>query len=368
MQPALEALGFETDIRSDLDKPEEFRSAVRQFLLQRKADAGDIVLVLYSGHGMQLEGSTYFLGKNYRTVTEPQAAAFGHAFSADDLVKELEKAPPYARIVVIDACRVNAFTAQGQRGGVSLRQNYPNTVVLFSNEPGKTVPARAATSLRSPFIEALIYALGNANSGIEEIFDMARKATIELSPTQMPQMIKSLEVDGELLAAKAPRVRSNRAAELVNQAKPLYADRSWEQYREVFLQAKAVTNDPNLIARINNEILWVKEVEEAESASDKNDFGGEAAHWDRAFGFFPVRTWTVEKAALARLKGDRDEEAIPLLSRLSFAKDDGIASRARLMLASLVKNEPKLNELVTQARTEAPLPSRAEFELVEVKP
>ena len=116
------------------------------------------------------------------------------------------------------------------------------------------------------------------------------------------------------------------------------------------------------------EILWVKEVEEAESASDKNDFAGEAAHWDRASGPFPARTWTVERAALARLKGDRIEEAIPLLAGLTLVRDEATASRARLMLASLVKNEPKLNELATQARTEAALPSGAEFELVEIKP
>jgi uncharacterized caspase-like protein len=189
MQPALESLGFETEVARDLDRPEDFRTAVGQFLRRKKAEAGDIVIVLYSGHGMQIEGSTYLLGKNYRTVTEPQAAAFGHAFSADDLVKELEQAPPYARIVIIDACRINAFSSQGEKGGIALRQNYDNTIVMFSNEPGKTVPARAASSLRSPFIEALIYALATSDHGIKEIFEASKRATMQLSPAQVPQNV-----------------------------------------------------------------------------------------------------------------------------------------------------------------------------------
>jgi hypothetical protein len=367
MKPALESLGFETDVRKDLDKPDDFRNAVDGFLRDRKADASDIVLVLYSGHGMQLDGSTYLLGKNYQSVKEPQAAAYGHAFSVDDLVKELERASPYARIVIIDACRINAFSSQGQRGGVALRQNYDNTIVLFSNEPGKTVPARAASSLSSPFIEALIYALTTANHGIKEIFEMARRATIELSPSQIPEMLTSSNYESELLSVRTPRPVSTRAAELVNEAKQFYVDRSWNQYIEVFQTAKAVANDQALKSRVDRELLWVTHVEDAERAAEKNDYSQEAIHWDRAWELFPARSWTLERAALARLKYDDAEDAIPLFGRLSLVSDDVVASRARLVLESLAKSEPHLNDLVTKSRSDVTAPSGAEFELVAIK-
>lgn len=367
MQEALTGIGFDTDVVTNLDRPEDFRAALGQFLRRKKADANDVVLVLYSGHGMQLEGSTYLLGTNYHTVTEPQAAAFAHAFSADDMVKELEQAPPYARILIIDACRINAFSSQGQRGGVALRQNYDNTVVIFSNEPGKTVPARAATSLRSPFIEALIYALSTTTRGIKDVFDTAKRATIDLSPGQAPQMITSLNYDSSLLSVQTPHTPSNRAAELVNQAQPLYASHSWVQYLEVFQTAKAVAGNSGLSPRIDHEIGWATEVEEAESAAVKNACKEEALHWERATGIFPSRVWTLERLALAKLKCDQEEDAIPLLVRLSLVSDETAASRARLMLESLTKGDPHVGELAKQAPADAPPITGSEFELVEIK-
>jgi Caspase domain len=366
MRPALEALGFETGIVTNLDHPEDFRAAVDQFLHAKKADANDIVLVLYSGHGMQLDGSTYLLGTNYHTVTEPQAAAFAHAYSADELVKQLEQAPPYARIVIIDACRINAFTNQGQRGGVALRQNYDNTIVLFSNEPGKTVPARAATTLRSPFIEALIYALTTTTHGIKEIFETARRATTELSPGQVPQLLTSLNYDESLLSVQTPRAPSNRAAELVNQAKALYSDRSWKQYLEVFQTARAITGDPSLIARIDQETNWVNQVEQAETEADKNSCAEEGAHWDRASDIFPARTWTLERSALSKLKCDQVEAAIPQLVRLTLVGDQSAAARARLMLESLEKSDPRVNELAKRVPSDVPASLGSEFELIEI--
>lgn len=366
MQETLQGIGFDTDVVLNLDRPEDFRAALGQFLSRKKADANDVVLVLYSGHGMQLDGSTYLLGTNYHTVTEPQAAAFAHSISADEVVKELEQAPPYARILIIDACRINAFSSQGQRGGVALRQNYDNTVVIFSNEPGKTVPARAATSLRSPFIEALIFALTAKTGGIREIFDTAKKATSELSPGQVPQMLTSLNFDASLLSIATPRPRSNRAAELVNQAKSLYADRSWSQYLEVFQTAKAIVGDPALASRIDEELSWVSEVEAAESAADKNVCKEESIHWDRAYQLFPARVWTLERAALSKLKCDQEEEAIPLLVRLSLVANEPNASRAKAMLASLSKSNPMIGELAKKIPADAAPTGGAEFELVEI--
>ncbi len=365
MQDALNSVGIDTDIVTNLDRPEDFRAALGQFLRRKKADANDVILVLYSGHGMQLEGSTFLLGTNYHTVTEPQAAAFAHAFSADDMIKELEQAPPYARILIIDACRINAFSSDGQRGGVALRQNYDNTVVIFSNEPGKTVPARAATSLRSPFIEALIFALGSNTSGIKQVFDTAKKATAELSPGQIPQMLTSLTYDPSLLSVETPRPRSNRAGELVNQAKSFYADRSWPQYLEVFQTAKAIVGDSGLTARIDKETTWVVEVEAAEAAANKNTCKEEASHWDRASELFPARVWTLERAALAKLKCDQEEEAIPLLVRLSLVTNETTATRVRAVLASLRKSDPRVADLEKRVPTDPPV-AGSEFELVEI--
>jgi hypothetical protein len=369
MRPALEELGFETDVRTNLDRPEDFRAALSDFLRQKKADANDIVLVLYSGHGLQLEGSTYLLGTNYHTVTEAHDAALAHAFSADDLVKDLEQAPPYARILIIDACRINALSAQGQKGGVALRQNYDNTVVLFSNEPGKTVPARAATSLRSPFIESLIYALKTSTNGIKEVFETTKKATMELSPGQIPQMLTSSNYESALLSVQTARAPSHRAAELVNQAKTLYTDRSWKEYLEVFQTAKPFASDSDLLSRINRESAWVKQVEDAEAAAAaaKNACAEEAGDWDRASELFPARIWTTERSALAKLKCDQEEEAMPLLVRLSLVGDEGTASRARLMIASLTKSDPQLADLVKKSSPDAPPVGGSEFELVEVK-
>jgi len=364
MQEALSSIGFETDIATDLDRPEEYRSRLRQFLEQRKASANDIVLVFYSGHGLQLEGSTYLLGKNYRTVVEPQAAAFGHAFSVDELVRELERSPPFARIVIVDACRNNAFSSQGQRGGVALRQNYANTVIIFSDEPGKTVPARSITGLRSPFVEALIYALTTKTTGIKEIFERTRDATIQLSPTQVPQMLTSMDLEQELLALKMASAPSRRAFDLVNQAKQIYLDRLWPQFCEILQQAKAVTVDPELRTRINNELIWLDSVEAAEREATARNFLNEAKQWDRASQLFPARSWTIERAAVARLMADREDEAIPLFFQLTFATNTVISTRARSVLDSLVRREPALGEIVRQ---QAP-PSRTnaqEFELVK---
>jgi uncharacterized caspase-like protein len=69
MHKELEALNFEVADATNLDKQEDFRNAIASFTSKQTAD--DIVLIYYSGHGMQEKDKTTCWGQSSQQQGPP---------------------------------------------------------------------------------------------------------------------------------------------------------------------------------------------------------------------------------------------------------------------------------------------------------
>lgn len=98
-----------TDLGFRVDRVLEARgSQIQQRVDQFTADAtgADVVIVYYSGHGVEIGGRNYVMGIDGDVSTPETAAA--SLIPIDDVIASVEKAAPII-IVLLDACRTSPF-------------------------------------------------------------------------------------------------------------------------------------------------------------------------------------------------------------------------------------------------------------------
>ncbi len=137
----LSGLGFEVTTALNLD-----RRKLNQELskLYSKIEPGDTVLVQYSGHGVELGGQNYLLPTDIPLPKEGGAELMkSEALAVNTLVETLEQKGAGARILILDACRDNPFTAGGTRGvggtrGLANAATTKGTFIMYSAGAGQT--------------------------------------------------------------------------------------------------------------------------------------------------------------------------------------------------------------------------------------
>ena len=105
MKEALKAAGFEVAVRENLRGPRQFVDALDETLREHQAIPDDVLLVYYSGHGLQLDGKAQFLGTGVSAIPQVAEDVRANAQSAEGLLSHMERAIPGTRILVVDACR-----------------------------------------------------------------------------------------------------------------------------------------------------------------------------------------------------------------------------------------------------------------------
>lgn len=103
---SLRSVGFDRVIKKTDLKKKELVAALQDF--SDIAALSDIVLVYYSGEGLELDGRGFLLPIGARMNSSEQAAADGVPLEA---ALSYVKAPRAYRVVVIDACRKNRLSS-----------------------------------------------------------------------------------------------------------------------------------------------------------------------------------------------------------------------------------------------------------------
>ncbi|MEX0278667.1 MAG: caspase domain-containing protein, partial [Ruegeria sp.] len=101
---ALIEQGFEVKTAVNLTRAETYQT-LRQF--RRLADAADIAVVYYAGHGIEIGGTNYLVPTD--AILEDVRDAPVQMVQLDDVLSQLSGARGL-RMVVLDACRNNPFT------------------------------------------------------------------------------------------------------------------------------------------------------------------------------------------------------------------------------------------------------------------
>ena len=149
----------------------DMNTLVAQFLAAIRP--GDIAMVVYSGHGVQLDperrDSLFLLPVDFPNV-DPGRGAERHFFDAESLnfarlAENVVDRGADLRIFVLDACRNNPFSTRGTRAigmsrGLGRIQSTSGEFVIYAAAPGEvafdSLPKDTAESANSVFTRAFI--------------------------------------------------------------------------------------------------------------------------------------------------------------------------------------------------------------------
>jgi hypothetical protein len=157
-----------------------------------RVQPGDLVVIYYSGHGIEVRGANYLLPVDVKAnATESSIPIVG--INAQAILGQLAEAQAAVRVMILDACRDNPLKGTRSLGGGGLaKMEDSGAMIVFATEAGKTASdnRRGRNGL---FTTHLLAGLKNQNWSFDEALDWAAQRVYEESGrTQIPAKYKSL--------------------------------------------------------------------------------------------------------------------------------------------------------------------------------
>jgi uncharacterized caspase-like protein len=198
----LRKAGFDVTGAADLDQ-NGLRGALRDFVDKASAAGPDALVFLYlAGRGLQYEGENY-LAPVDATISRAVNAPL-EAVRLSDYLRPLEQMPLKARVIVLDAARINAFAQNGPplAGGLALVEPGPGELIAFNAAPGSAAPAE--TGPYGVYAQALTEMLREGGLPLDEAFARTRLRVSEQTRGAQVPWSESTLAPAPALFARAP--------------------------------------------------------------------------------------------------------------------------------------------------------------------
>jgi uncharacterized caspase-like protein len=207
----LNSAGFQVVQAPDLTQS-DMRRTIADFA-KTVTDKGPdtVALVFYAGHGLQVDGENFLVPVDARIEREADVPL--QAVRLADLMNALSAVPSKSRIVILDACRNNPFSAINKTAGRGLAiVDAPNgSIVSYSTAPG--TEALDGDGQNSPFTTALTKIGHEPGLQIEQLLKRVR---LDVSNTtarqQFPWESSSLTVEFSFFPAGSAQERATPAS------------------------------------------------------------------------------------------------------------------------------------------------------------
>ncbi|RKE72733.1 caspase family protein [Pseudorhodoplanes sinuspersici] len=190
----LNTAGFEVVMAFDLNR-DVMKQTVAEFAARiNEKGPNTVAMVYYAGHGLQVDGENYLVPVDAKFESETDLVENGVKLA--DVMSALEAVPSKARIVILDACRNNPFTASGDAGGKGLAivDAPAGSIVAYSTAPG--TEAFDGLGRHSPYAAAFMRTVKQPNMPIEQVFKKVRVLVHESTDSkQTPWESSSLTSD-----------------------------------------------------------------------------------------------------------------------------------------------------------------------------
>jgi uncharacterized caspase-like protein len=199
----------------------DMRRALRDFADKIAAAGPDVDVVLhYGGHGVQIDGENYLIPVDAHITRESDVPVA--AVRLVDVMNILSSVPARDRIVMLDSCRNNPFSAIGKTigRGYAIVDAPRGSIVSYATAPGTT--ALDGDGDHSPFIEALLRIAPTPGLPVEQAFKEVRLAVNKATDgVQTPWESSSLISDFSFVPApdaSARQVQTGKMEETTKQA------------------------------------------------------------------------------------------------------------------------------------------------------
>ncbi|WP_052699886.1 caspase family protein [Martelella endophytica] len=203
MSDALRGLGFEVYDGYNLTRIETLKLTAE---MADRLGPDDIALFYFSGHGIQLGAENFVLPVD--AGGDDEGALKRTSVSLQAVLREMELRADRT-VIILDACRNNPFQAEitGRSVGSGVRglarvDAGVGSYIAFSTQPGNV--ALDGSGRNSPFTDALLRHIGNANDDLHELMRKVRAEVVETTGgTQVPwensSLIEKVFLTGETL-------------------------------------------------------------------------------------------------------------------------------------------------------------------------
>jgi uncharacterized caspase-like protein len=166
---------------------------------------GDLALVYYSGHGMQIDGENY-LNPIDLEVRDETDAKYG-SYAVGRLREKLEKSGAKLRILILDACRDNPFR-RGTRGGPvglgGVQSAATGTYIAYATGDNSVADDNASGS-NGLFTGHLVSALREPGLTLDEVFEEVKEGVyVDSKQRQSPYTYSNVIGRFYFRAASAP--------------------------------------------------------------------------------------------------------------------------------------------------------------------
>ena len=165
----LQRSGFDVDLKTNLGKL-DMQSAIDAFT--NKISSGMSVLFYFSGFGAQADRRSYLFPVNANPWSAADVPKDG--ISVDSVLAQMHDKGAKVKILIIDAARRNPFERRFRMSleGLAAVNAPENTLVLYSNVPGKTIVDRIGTNgvFVGELVKEIRRASNTANVTAEDAF------------------------------------------------------------------------------------------------------------------------------------------------------------------------------------------------------
>lgn len=251
---ALRALGFEVELREDLDLSGMIGALGR---LRRNSVGATQALVYYAGHGVEADGENFLVPVDAALRGEGDER---YQTTPLRLVTEAVASAEELGIVVLDACRDYPFprATRGFGGGAAgLRPFEPADGVLVAYAAKGGTAALDGSGRNSPYAAAFLEALGREGLDVGKLFrrvrDTVRAGT---GGVQEPYLYGSLpERDIYLNRPQTSRPNTNIFALNEPRPSPVPAVPAWSAIRSASRPAQAVVEEKDEVD-VTEVVYW----------------------------------------------------------------------------------------------------------------
>ncbi|MCB1362912.1 MAG: caspase family protein [Rhodobacteraceae bacterium] len=194
---ALTAQGFQVVMANNLTRSEMYNTLIG---FRSLADAADIAVVYYAGHGIEIAGQNFLIPVD--ASARDARDAHVEMVQVADLLPQISGARRL-KMVVLDACRNNPFVAQmksaGQDRGVGrglaiVESAEADTLIAYAAAAGAVTPDGAEGG-NSPFTSAFLRALDGPPTDIRLLLGSVRDEMRQTVPGAAPFVYSSLGKD-----------------------------------------------------------------------------------------------------------------------------------------------------------------------------
>ena len=204
MTKFLSSAGFEVVQAPNLTQS-DMRRTIGNFASKVAEKGPDTVaLVFYAGHGLQVDGENFLVPVDAQIEREADVPL--QSMRLADLMNALSSVPSKTRMVILDACRNNPFSAINKTAGRGLAiVDAPNgSLVSYSTAPG--TEALDGDGVNSPYTTALLQIGKEPGLPIEQVLKRVRLAVSgATNQQQFPWESSSLTAEFSFFPAGAGR-------------------------------------------------------------------------------------------------------------------------------------------------------------------